>query len=519
MGHHGMLNTFTEAQITQDQEKIDSLHMRWMIGQTTALNEQDLPKSIDPALDNMPSDRRAVLTLALLSQQSMLYRFELPPHQVNALKPYPLLPEITKPILPENQRGLFRRILGELGHYRDNPALLLNLLLHRGYVAHPADWLPKTTPKADGSWDDNLPDIYLPWLQWASNALVEERFNDDEVTEDNWDEWYPAQRVRALTAQRKTTPNAARELIEHCVGKEPAEKRVKIIATLAVNLSEEDANYLKSLSNDRSQKVVALAKQLLMRLGIWQTDKTEGASESPEDIAKELAKQYDIKKSGLIKKTVQLLPVKLKSKKQAAIRTEQLLNVSIMAFCDALDMDVTSLINAWKFKDNRESDNQNFVTNLSNTLADSHMPELLAALIKQISHNLDDMHLLHILLPRLTAKQLTNAISKLLTQTDTQIGFDHCLELLEYPLDDMSVDVLKATKAWKRLVSAVKKELKNNGYMDNYHIEQACLALGYMLPQTTATAVLDALCELGMLRADPVLNVLKLNAELKNTEA
>lgn len=514
MGHHGMLNTLTEAQVTQDQEKIDNLHMSWMIGQATALSDQELPSSITPALDNIPSDRRAVLTLALLSQQSMLYRLELPPHQVDTLAPHPLLPEIAKPTLPENQRGLFRRILGELGHGRDNPVLLLNLLLHRGYTAHPADWLPKSTSKADGRWDDNLPKIYMPWLQWAGNALAQEDFNDDEVTEDNWREWYPAQRVHALKAQRKTAPHATRELIQHCVGQEPAEKRVKIIESLAVNLNEDDADYLKSLRNDRSQKVVALAQQLLMRLGIWQMDQTEDTSESPEDIAKELAERYDIKKSGLIKKTVQLLPVKLKSKKQAAIRTEQLLNVPIMAFCDALGIDVTTLINAWQFTDNRESDNEHFVTNLSHTLADSHVSELLTALIKQASHNRDDMHLLHIILPRLSAQQRTHTLSQLLTQTDSTIGFDQCLELLQSPLDDMSMDTLKATKAWKSLVSAVKKELKDNGYTDNYHIEQACHALGYMLPQTTATAVLEALCELGMLRADPVLNVLKLNAEL-----
>lgn len=521
---------FEQSQLTTEQNKIDALHMRWMVGQVETLSLKDTPDSIAPALANAPNERRALLALALLShQQTLLYRPQLPVQGGNILKPHPLLPSLDKPILPANQRGQFRRILAEVGRYgshnRDNPVLLLNLLLHRGYVAHPADWLPKTT--GNNSWDDHLPDIYLPWLQWSSNQLVD-NVEQDEVTEENWDEWYPAQRARALKAQRKEDPNATRELIQTCVGQEPADKRVKIIATLAVNLSEEDADYLKSLRSDRSQKVASLAKQFLMRLGIWQTEKINQTSKKdspedsredmPEEMAKELAERYEIKTSGIGKKTILLTPIKLKSKKQAAIRTEQLQNVPIMAFCDALEIDITTLITAWRFADNRDSDNENFVTNLTNTLADSHLPDLLNALIKHLSHNTDDMHLLHILLPRLSTEELTDTVSKLLTKTGTKIGFDNCLELLQHPLDSMSVDVLKATKAWKSLVLAVKKELKDSGYMDNYYIEQACHALGYMLPQSTATAVLDALSELGMLRADPVLDVLKLNASLGHVD-
>lgn len=521
-------NTILEqSQLTAEQDKIDALHMRWMVGQVETLALKDIPDSIAPALENAPSERRALLALALLShQQMLLYRPELPVQQDgNTLKPHPLLPRLDKPILPASQRGQFRRILAEAGRYgshRDNPVLLLNLLLHRGYVAHPADWLPKTTANS-ANWDDNLPEIYLPWLQWASNQLVD-TVEEDEVTEENWHEWYPAQRVRALKAQRKADPNATRALIQTCVGQEPADKRVKIIATLAVNLSEDDADYLKTQRSDRSQKVAALAKQFLMRLGIWQTEKTNKTSktdrpeDTPEEIAKELAERYEIKKTGLLKKNVQLLPVKLKSKKQAAIRTEQLKNVPIMAFCDALEIDITTLISAWRFADNRDSDNENLVTNLTNTLADSHLPDLLSVLVKHLSQNTDDMHLLHILLPRISAEELTDTVSKLLTKTGTKIGFDNCLELLQHPLDSMSVDVLKATKAWKSLVSTVKKELKDSGYMDNYYIEQACHALGYMLPQSTAAAVLDALSELGMLRADPVLDVLKLNASLGHVD-
>ena len=75
------------------------------------------------------------------------------------IEPRPLLPALALPILPDELRPLFRRILAAKG----GPSIeqhLIALIACRGFAVHPSDWLP--SPQ-----DDGAPDIYAPWIDWA----------------------------------------------------------------------------------------------------------------------------------------------------------------------------------------------------------------------------------------------------------------------------------------------------------------------------------------------------------------
>lgn len=510
--------------MAKTQAQIEQLFTQWMIGQQQPLNMADIPEAFVPIIEALPNEKRSRAMLALLSQyHSVMYQPALNPSGQNQSKanitPYPLLPVLPLPILSQqNGRSLCKRILADAS--KSEQALILKLLSNRGYSVHPADWLPKASY---AQWDDSLPAMYFPWCLWVANQLKEkEKEEMDVITEDNWDEWYPAQRLIALRHLRRHEPDEARELIKKCVAKESADKRVKIIDVLAIHLTLADTDYLISLQTDRSQKVVTLAKHLLIRLGVYETEQISEnqASEikdASEELANELASNYNleisnVEKTGTKNKTLKINPKRLKSDKQKAIRTEQLAKVNINTFIQALEVDMESFINGWSFVKNRDSDNDNLVENLANTLADKWIKPLVNKLVHYV--NSSNLYLLHHLLPRLDDEDKIKIMLDLLSMASADISFDECLTFLKQPLNDLDYSTLQTTKAWKELIKNIKKALKDNSYMVDYHIEHECKALGHILPQKTAIKVLEELCGMGMFKADPVLDVLRLNAEL-----
>lgn len=491
----------------EEQGIIEQLYQQWLLGSESG-SAENIPSGWQPLLEKIPEERRAITLLALVSQhQSIL----LKPKPGTRLSPHPILPVINKPTLPNGLRPLFNRLLATARKTAKTSEIqLIKLLLSRGYLAHPGDWLPSAT-------SDELPAIYFPWAQWSANELTTIDADTEELTEDNWDEWFPAQRLAQLRQLRIKDPVATRELIASCAPNEPADKRVKIIRTLAINLQEADSEYLLSLLTDRSQKVVQVARQFLARLG---KSRQIPDGEDLQEQANTLAEYYEIKSSGLLKKRRQIIPKKLKSKKQQAVRTELLTKVALDDFAQALQTDINKLVSDWHFSANRDIDNQNFIANAVNTLADTAIQALIENLLTSIQSEVAAFSWLDQFAGRLPDDTRSALAHELLCSRHSEIAFNDLLSLANGPLQpSLTWSQLQASASWKNLMNQVQKKLAKQGYLDDHQMEDEFKALGLLLNSDVAEHALNTLVEMGVLKADPIIDFLKLNAALKPHQA
>ncbi|MCE2570533.1 DUF5691 domain-containing protein [Motilimonas eburnea] len=487
--------------LNSDLDKIDALFNRWLVGgNSTQLTSLCVPKSW-PEFDSdmtQAQQRRQALIFAT-QQQAWLLTKSAP----ESLKVKATLPELELPAILPAQRGLFRRCLELIEKQQmSHQGHLLNLLLARGYTAHPADWLPKAS--------DDVPAIYWPWCQWVADHANTPSADHQILTCETWDHFYPAQRLELLRAMRQTDAANARELITNCAAKEVADKRYKIVETLAIGLSHDDVGYLQSLGEDRSKKIVQLSQQLLMRLGIT----AEQDGEQQAALATELAQWFEIKTKGLLKKKTLLLPKPLKSQKQQALRSQWLEQVDLSCFAKALKLDLTQLISGWQFSDNRPHDNEQFVHNAVQTLPDDLIARLLDALLNGLTDHESNLTLIHQLLPRLDTPRRADLMLQLLQHKNCHFNFYHCLEYLDHPVEALNWQRLKQSQAWQRLSQDLREQLKDVSYIDNYYTHREIIALGLLVPASCAQELIKQFNELGLLNVDPILDLLKLNIQL-----
>ncbi|AJQ97251.1 DUF5691 domain-containing protein [Gynuella sunshinyii] len=492
----------TETQLREEQLRIEQLQQRWMVGSNSPVSLEDLPSDWQPLCQGMAAERLSIIALALASQhQEILYQ----DHHSTPLRSRSPLPVLSLPVLPERLRPWFRQALEsihkrtQIGH-----SALMHLLSQRGYVAHPADWLLSES-------DGDLPDVYLPWQQWVSqtDAAIAE---PNTLTIENWDDWFPAPRLQQLKQLRRTDPDAARTLLESCINREPADKRLKLTEVLAIRLTAADSTFLQSLLQDRSGKVSALATQLLVRLGHYPAD-----DQNRSQLTEELASTLELKKAGLIRKRLHLSSKPLNNKTRQAIRTQQLETVILVELAATLDISITQLLDSWQFSQHRSSDNQAFVTNAVNTLADDLLPPLLDNLMSYLAGEPEELWLLRLLVPRLSAPQRHDILQTLIKQKGTGLEFHSCLAFLSEPLTTLNWQTLTSTNAWKTLQESIKTQLTDSRYLDDPLIDRELVALGLMLPAELAAQVLQHLWQTGVQQADPVTDLLKLNAELRTS--
>lgn len=494
----------TKEEAKKDYQLVDKLYQRWMIGNENQLTKEMLPQSWHEVIKPIEQEKLNLAALALASQHRMMLTTPKPPKD---LKPHSSLPILAQTILPNALRPLFRRIINNTER-RDSFSIakLLYLLLEHEFVCHPADWLP-------AGYNTDLPPNYLLWCQWSSDQEV---VSHEILTEENWNEWYPAERLEQLKVLRLSNANKARELIETCCSQESAEKRVNIIQTLAINLSTDDSEYLKTLRQDRSKKVATIASQYLSRLGLLHTlehqvpeDNEARYDESP---VYELAETYTVKKTGLINREISISPKKLKSKKQQSIRTEQLSKISLIQFSHALECELDDLIKYWNFKDNRESDNLAFLSNSINTLNDNQIICLLDNMLGNIDEQ--EKHSFTQISERLNYQQKQDLALNLLQKNQLNISFSEALNITNRPIVGLEQPILENTKAWKSLNKQIKDDLAENGFISYYIIQDELCALGLLLTNNCAESLLEKIIQLGVMRSDPALDYLKFNAEL-----
>jgi hypothetical protein len=335
---------------------------------------------------------------------------------------------------------------------------------------------------------------------------------DEFLNEENWDTFYPAERLMQLRRMRLTDPDGARALIQACVDKESADKRLRIIELLASNLTEADVEYLQSLLENRSKKIAHLASQLLARLG--QTVSLESDEEGA--LAQELAEGFEVKK-GLLRRKVQITPRSLKRKKQKAIRSELLQKVPFQALAEALQIDETSLAAGWQFSANRDADNHGFLLNALNTLPENLLQTLLENALSQMDSSDEMLSLIRLFIPRLDEASNSQLMYRLLSRKGISFSFNDCMAYSDQPLTELDWQGLTKTPAWRRLLTLIKDDrMQEQGYVSHTELHAELVALGLMLPQSLAQQTLKILTESGLMQADPVLDALKLNTQLNS---
>lgn len=417
--------------------------------------------------------------LALSSQFVGCMAMPVPPSDARRLADLPLL---RMPTLPTPLRPLARRCLKafrEPGQQRN----LAHMVAARGYALHPADWIPSRN-------EDDLPEVYAPLLDWAagsSDAYARAASITDVLTEDNWSDFAPAARLAALASLRRSDPHRARMLLEARFGGESAEVRARLIALLAVGVSDADISFLQTLMNDRAPKVKATALSLLARLG---------HGYSGDEDARELAAFLEVQTKGILRRSRVISPIALKTPAQRARRDELLGRVDFNALAAALSMDGETLAGLWPLGADASLD-----TRLAAMAARSAGDGVIAALADRLAkaETLEVQPILA-LRPRFGPDERARFAYRLAA---TQGGGFRGGLMIYTP--GVGIDGLIDTFAGAALMAALAAHTDVT-----FEIQ----ALGLLASNSAAREAIQRLTSAGLLASDPRLDLLRLNAAL-----
>lgn len=405
-----------------------------------------------------------------------------PPAELHIL---PDLPALALPVLPDPLRPLFRRLLSTL---RDAPSRneVLHFLAGRGRIVHPDDWTP-------AAGDDEAPDVYAPWRDWAEAADAAEPVRerpDDTLTAENWDDFWPAMRKLALADLRRKDPAAARTLMAAKFPNCGADERLRLLGLMATGLSDDDREFLQALAaSDRAPKVKALASALLGRLG-------HGLAANEE--AKELAGFFEIKSRGWLRRTKVIAAREIKNHAQENRRRQLFAETEMDAFASALGMAPEELGVLWVWGQDRHADIA-FAGMAVRSAPDRAIDALAAQLREQ---SLPQARIAGILRPRLSATQRSGFGRQALANGDSFVA----ALAIAGPIGriDKAID----TPTGGKLTAALAPDSGPAALSGELH------ALGLLASRAGAAEALDRLSRAGLLTADPRLDMLRLNAAL-----
>jgi len=405
-----------------------------------------------------------------------------------ALYTAPDIPALALPSVPAPLRPLVRRILARergAGHRR----LLLDFLAARGRTLHPADWMPSAS-------DEDAPEHYAPWRDWVAAAAVRSSVivrGDDGLTAENWDDRWPAAREAALIALRRRDPMAVLALLEAKVNNEGAEARLRLLAILATKLSDADRPFLERLANgDRAPKVKGLATSLLARLG--------HAAAGGEETA-ELAEFFEMQSKGLLRRTKTLAAKTLKTPAQTQRRHALFSSVDATAFAAALQLDLGAVIGMWCWGEDQQAD-WAFAGMIARSGSDDAVAQVTDLLSTGGSHTVQTLQLL---VPRLDFRQRDEAALRMLR---AGISFQSALSIA---VGTGRIDGAIDFPAGASLIDGLHPQGDDAKPTDQADELYALGLLGSMAAARDAIAKLSAI---GILSADPRLDMVRLNAAL-----
>ena len=420
--------------------------------------------------------------LVALAGQLLTVAFR--PHPSSETQVRPELPVLDKPTMPDSYRPLFRTVAkqewGPAGQPGWGP-LFLWLVDARGFSAHPLDWFPSASA-------DSFPQTYLPWQDWARGFV---RAATPSVLDDEtWAYTSPGDRLVMLKAMRAADPDRALHLIADHAGQESAEPRLKLVEVLQTNLNPADADYLSSLSSDRSGKVRELATKLLSRLGI---------GTQPSDDLSELAGFITVSHEGFFKKKLSVSPSPLKNNAQAQRRRELFRRCSLADLAKTLGLTPDSLVAAWELpRGSAKGSPADRVgeAELAQMTADTGTDGQVDTLaLRLLPVRLDAAMLLQ---PRASRSVRSQAMTAILASEPINL---HFLSTLEPDLAGPA-DILRS-KAFTALTAKTGEPRR-----------PSLLPLAMVATPAAAAAAIDALVAAGVRPQDPWLAPLRLNCSL-----
>ncbi|MBM7065983.1 DUF5691 domain-containing protein [Actibacterium sp. 188UL27-1] len=464
-----------------DLARFESAKLRWMSG-------GDVPTA--PDLSG-PAAQLRELALAGQFRQTCL-RPTLP----ETARPVPNYPRLALPLLPENLRPIFRRLLCP-AQSRDYMQALIGFMASRGVMAHPFDWLPPRDT-------DGYPDIYIPLAKWHASEDAETITPD--LTEDNWSDLFPAERRLAFEILRQVDAAAARDLMVAKAGTVPAEERMRLVGLFAVNLGHDDQGYLEGLvASDRSGKVKTAARQLLARLGV----------DGEDDGAHELADFLEVSSKGLLRRNSVITFRKKLNDVQRRRAFALLDTVSLLQLANALDHSPAQVIAAWTV------DEHPLIGPFIGCLARTATKDQILAYWERLSAAKTAGFLyLGQIAPRLNRAHILDLSAGLLKQ-GRLIDLNALLMVTGPDLDPRICDLLLATDEVRDILggATVASGTDMPGDTKDHQaltvLEPALRALGLLLSSTHAIRVLETLKGAGFHSAHPILYSLTFNIGLK----
>ncbi|WP_411891045.1 DUF5691 domain-containing protein [Yoonia sp. SDW83-1] len=465
--------------------RLEAAKLRWMTGGVAEAGDDSFTKGTDSAETQL-----RLLAQAALFRQSCL-RPE-PPGDLTEMQP---LPAPTLPLLPEPLRPAFRQMMQQQD--RSVWQGLMGLMVARGVMAHPFDWLPPQDMSG-------YPDAYIPLAKWKAGLSD----NTVALTADTWDDMYSAERRKAFADLRASDPTAARELMQDHGGGLPAEDRLGLVDGFAIGLSMDDAEYLTALTqHDRSSKVKARAQGLLARLGVV----ADGGD------AQELADFMEKSTTGLIRRR-NVIKLRGKLNEAQKKRANSLFeNVSFARLASALAVTPDTLAAGYVTEPRpmmspflqmciRTAPNDALLIYWDRLRADGVAQ---FAMLADMAQRLSKDQVLAEARALLRANSLTD-LRDMLAVTGPDVGPTLSDALLAAPF---YANKLKDVKA------ALAKRAKGEGDYQGSHtisqFENFITLLAFLITASHATRVMADLEALGFHSADPVLRPLKFNIALQ----
>lgn len=444
---------------------------RWTIGGAAApLLDDELRSHLGDDVDEAE--------LRLLALTGPALAALVVPAPIGTLADVPDLPGLPLPTVPERIRPVVARILGKAGEALRNG--LLDLVENRGYVVHPADWLPART--------GDVPAIYAPWQDWVNGIAPVPR--DKPVS---WFDLGPAGRRALLAKVRKDDPDAGLALVRDNIAGEPADVRHWMVGTLATGLNRADREFLQSLAADRAPRIRLQVARLLARLGTaaQRADGTEDPRSQVPDFMK-------VETTGLLRREKAIVLLRPRSQAELQRRQEMMTNLDAATLASALGLPEEELPGLWQWGGDIGMDGQ-FGEMLLETGSDA-VVQAFGRAIREGAR----------VAPHVVASGAhrlpEDALRRIATDSLTAGAFSEQL-LARLPVAGI-VDAYKVTPTWQRILRGVGDINHPTAHTEDLH------ALGVIVTRDAAKEIIDTLVSNGMPGADPRLDTLRINAAI-----
>lgn len=446
---------------------------RWTIGgPAAALVEDDLRALLGDDPDEAELRLLAVAGPALATL--------VVPAPAGALAGVPELPALPLPTLPDRLRPIAARVLGKAGEALRNG--LLDLVERRGYVVHPADWLPARTGE--------VPTIYAPWQDWVNGIAPAPVIRGMPVS---WSDLGTAGRRALLLQTRRDDPGAGLALVRsHIVG-EPADVRHWMVGALATGLNGGDREFLQSLAADRAPRIKQQVARLLARLGSV-TAPADG-DEDPRTQIPDFLRVETAILTGRRKGIVQLRP---RNQVEVQRRHRMMADLDAATLAQTLAVTEEELPGLWPWGADSGMDAQ-FGEMLLETGSDAVVHAFGRAIVAGARV---EPHVVATGARRLAEDALRRIANDALTA-----GAASEQLLSRLPVAGV-VDEYRVTPTWQRILRGVEDIDHPAAHTEDLH------ALGVLVTRDAANDIIATLTSRGMPGADPRLDTLRINAAI-----